>query len=75
MIPSDIENVMANCYKEYARYAVMFMFFFFFRCALIHFGYKGVPNPWIIDASWYFGTMIGVILLIPIMYLFREYKR
>lgn len=75
MSPHYIKHIIAKSYEQYSRYGVMFMFFFFFVCSFIHFGHKGVANPWLIDASWYFAVMVPALLLTPIAQAFIAYKK
>jgi hypothetical protein len=63
----DYGKLLQHCYNEYSRYASLFCTFFFVRCTFIHFNWGTVPNPWIIDAHFYFGAILGIIITVPII--------
>ena len=67
----DFEKLFKHWYDQLAQFSLMFCTFFFVRCTCIHFGAKSVPNPWIIDASWYFSTTIGIVLAIPLVFIIK----
>lgn len=69
MFDIEIHEWLNRLYDHAANLSISFAVFFFVRCTCIHFGAKNVPNPWIIDASWYFATTIGIVLAIPLMFI------
>lgn len=68
----DYKWLQDKCCKEYSRYALMFCIFFFIRCTFIKFGIGSVRAPWIIDVHYYFGAILGVILVVPLLAIVRE---
>jgi hypothetical protein len=67
MMMIDFEKLVKICWDQYTKWALMFCMYFFMRCMSIHFGWGEVPGPWIIEASWYFPTILGAILAVPLM--------
>jgi len=63
----NFEKLFKICWDQYCQWSIMFTVFFFMRCMCIHFGWGEVPSPWIIEASWYFPTILGSILVVPLM--------
>lgn len=60
-----LEDLGAQIYRHYERFSLMFTIWFLARCVAMLHKCEGVPRVWIIDASWYVYTALGVALAVP----------
>ena len=62
-----LEDLIAQIYRQYERFAFMFTVWFLARCVAVLHKCDRAPRVWIIDASWYLYTALGVVLSVPLI--------